>query len=173
MIRPYVGRKANVASRLLCRVLVKLPVGISDTGTYRKFFLKLLEPCLPCLDDHLANLRAVWDVFVLNILTKEKKQIMKLWAFNNTDRLSRKRLVLCTFSLFNHTWSSATMKFIIWVRRVVRENVGRGWLFSASCEPLLPSVMVFVHIFGSWLGHFPWAHNCKLFVCMIVLEMIL
>ena len=103
MIRPYVGHKANVASGLLCRVLIKLPVSISDTGTYHKFFLKLLEPCLPCLDDRLTNLRAVWDVFVLNILTKEKKQIMKLWAFDNTDRLSRKRLVLCTFSLFYHT----------------------------------------------------------------------
>jgi hypothetical protein len=88
MIRPYVSCKANAASGLLCQVLVELPIGISNTGTYCKFFLKLLEPCLPCLDNSLANLCAVWDVFILNILTKEKKQIMKLWTFNDIDRLS-------------------------------------------------------------------------------------
>ena len=63
--RLWSGRKADAASWLLCPVSIKVSVYILYNGTYHKFLLKPLEPCLPCLDNGLTNLCAMWDILVL------------------------------------------------------------------------------------------------------------
>jgi hypothetical protein len=90
MIRPNISRKANTAGSLLCLISIRPFSRIVKNRIYREFFLKVLEPRLPCLDNSFTNLHEVWDILVLYVCSQEQKEIAKLSALDDIDRLRSK-----------------------------------------------------------------------------------
>jgi hypothetical protein len=90
MIRPNISRKANTAGSLLCLISIRPFSRIVKNRIYREFFLKVFEPRLPCLDNSFMNLRAVRDILVLYVCSQEQKEIVKLSALDDIDRLRSK-----------------------------------------------------------------------------------